>query len=242
MGFLKNLFRRKKPPIDDSVAANGQASAKPARLPDSKGKKSRKGEQERAFLQHQHKSEIGPAGRAPRADSTNAQIGYSSSSSTPTKTSRDGNTNRDKKAESAPAGSPGYAKPEHGRVLSPRNQLLGPPGVPGKGTYLANAAHLDENLDNPTTMGTSPRLSHHQLQQFNRLHSSSPPSAPPAAHKMYSMSTELPRGQVNAMDDMNRSDASSSSFNLSTDARTRNMNISDGGGCFPVHRQPTPRH
>jgi hypothetical protein len=81
----------------------------------------------------------------------------------------------------------------------------------------------DENHDHNAPNALSPRLSYQELQQFNgvqQTRSLSPSHGLPASQPttMFAMSSEIPNQQMHAMDDMDRSDASSASFNLSTDA------------------------
>ena len=113
----------------------------------------------------------------------------------------------------------------------------------------------DENFDHSnndvaaaaaisSSASTSPRLSYQQLQQFERQQRDglSPHSGPSSGsghqhqhqhQPLFTMSAELPRQQMNAMDDMNRSDASSSSFNLSTDAEDSEYEQLRRGGRLP---------
>lgn len=112
---------------------------------------------------------------------------------------------------------------------------------------------LDENDDPsnvPVAAGAganeslSPRLTTNQLQQWDR-HSNgvSPPlggMATSSSRPVYTMSSELPGQQMQAMDDMNRSDASSSSFNLSTDAEDSEYEMFKRRGGYPgVHNSST---
>lgn len=72
-----------------------------------------------------------------------------------------------------------------------------------------------ENYDHSNAV--SPRLNQQHLQQLERQQAYGNQS--PIVHQpIFQMSADLPRQQMYAMDEMNRSDASSSSFNLSTDA------------------------
>ena len=109
------------------------------------------------------------------------------------------------------------------RGVSPRNNdRFGRPGTDTMKSQVA--APYDENLDHSNAAtSASPRLSHQQLQHFERKQSDngalSPSQETPTSQQpMYTMPDEIPKQQMQAMDDMNRSDASSSSFNLSTDA------------------------
>jgi hypothetical protein len=106
--------------------------------------------------------------------------------------------------------SEGNREEEPGRIIiSPRNARLQNQRSPSH----------DENFDHSNAV--SPRLSQQHLQQFERqeAYSSAYGNQPPVVHQpIFQMSTDMPRQQMYAMDEMNRSDASSSSFNLSTDA------------------------
>jgi hypothetical protein len=109
----------------------------------------------------------------------------------------------------------------------------------------------DENLD-PTNVGTagggsdsmSPRLTTNHLQQWDRQSNGISPitgaGATSSSRPVYTMSSELPGQQAQAMDDMNRSDASSSSFNLSTDAEDSEYEMLKRRGGYPgVHNSST---
>jgi hypothetical protein len=141
-------------------------------------------------------------------------------------TSRTGggsNSSREKEAELSKNAS--FGKPqEQTRVLSPRINTRDGTSRPSSRVDEMQFPH-DENLDHSNAASSvSPRLSYQQLQQFERQQYDSNGLSP--SHLMSSsgpqptflMSAELPKQQISAMDDMNRSDASSSSFNLSTDA------------------------
>lgn len=110
---------------------------------------------------------------------------------------------------------------------------------------------IDENLDpsnGVTASGigdsVSPRLTTNQLQQWDRHSNGISPStgtgATSSSRPVYTMSSELPGQQAQAMDDMNRSDASSSSFNLSTDAEDSEYEMFKRRGGYPgVHNSST---
>jgi hypothetical protein len=89
--------------------------------------------------------------------------------------------------------------------------------------------------------GISPRLTSNHLQQWDNRHAANGGSSPPmgmgmtsgSSRPIYTMSSELPAHQMQAMDDMNRSDASSSSFNLSTDAEDSEYEAFKRRGGYP---------
>lgn len=200
--FLSKLFRRKKGPSE------GGASSKKKQ----KGKKQKGGKD--AATKDAALHDVNPASpklQSPRNhDATRPQNSFAGVS---------------KEREPQPRES-AYAKnPDRKRVLSPRNQnpTTSPVAFTDKMSFQIVPTH-DENHDhsNAASSSTSPRLSYQQLQQFERQQREAdvggPSSQPPSSQPMYTMSAELPKQQISAMDDMNRSDASSSSFNLSTDA------------------------
>jgi hypothetical protein len=76
-----------------------------------------------------------------------------------------------------------------------------------------SASASNENYINSNAASNG--LSYQQLQQLERQQNGTQPTA---HQPMFQMSAEIPRQQMLAMDDMNRSYASSSSFNVSTDA------------------------
>jgi hypothetical protein len=102
-----------------------------------------------------------------------------------------------------------------------------------------NENELDENHNrNKVTQDiTSPRLSFQQLEQFNRQQPSKSPTQ--NSRPIYHMPTDegrrpqLSLSQKDAMDDTNQSDASSSSFNLSTDAEDTEYEALKKGGVVP---------
>eukprot|EP00934_Nitzschia_sp_Nitz4_P004536 Nitzschia sp. Nitz4//scaffold15_size197535//39930//45803//NITZ4_001562-RA/size197535-processed-gene-0.9-mRNA-1//1//CDS//3329537667//4526//frame0 len=217
MGFFKKLFGRKKSTDaagNSKKAGKGKSSTPTGNAKASKAVVVTKPTQGRSLPQQPTRSDVGPAGRAPRLDASIPQ----SASYTPThNTSRDSGSSREVDTTGT---SPPYPKTE--RVLSPNSQ----------GSSKFSNRVVDENLNHSNSMASSrssSQLSHHQLQQFDKLNSRSPPNA------MYSMSSDVPRGQMAAMDDMNRSDASSTSFNLSTDAEDSEYEHLRRRGVLPGH-------
>jgi hypothetical protein len=113
----------------------------------------------------------------------------------------------------------------------------------------ANNSYLsDENLDpssspaNNSARSGSPRLTSNHLQQWERHTSgtTSPMGGTGATSRpIYTISSELPHQQMQAMDDMNRSDASSSSFNLSTDAEDSEYEQLKRRGRYPIIGGPS---
>jgi hypothetical protein len=102
---------------------------------------------------------------------------------------------------------------EPGRIV-PRNRNYN--GLsPTERARLQNrsASASDENYVNSNAASNG--LNYQQLQQLERQQNGTQPTS---RQPMFQMSAEIPRQQMLAMDDMNRSDASSSSFNVSTDA------------------------
>jgi len=100
------------------------------------------------------------------------------------------------------------------------------------------ASNSNQNQSGTAAPGSSPRLTSNQLQQWDRHvnDAASPLSGlggPASSRPMYTMSSELPNQQLQAMDDMNRSDASSSSFNLSTDAEDSEYEMLKRRGGYP---------
>jgi hypothetical protein len=210
MGFLKKLFRRKK--TSDDEGASGKKNKKPSktiqskvnepvRLPDNLGNS---------------------AVASPRDDHVGRQPSFSHTDITGrgSSSSRENNVDATKDAS--------FSKPlQQSRVLSPRNRGVDDSAVPSPDKMKRQiiTSH-DENIDHSNAAtSVSPRLSYQQLQQFDRQQRDTSGLSPTFAgnqathhQPVYAMSSEIPRQQMHAMDEMNRSDASSSSFNLSTDA------------------------
>jgi hypothetical protein len=101
---------------------------------------------------------------------------------------------------------------EPGRIV-PRNRNYNGLSPTEKARLRSRSASAsDENYDNSNAASNG--LSYQQLQQLERQQNGTQPTS---HQPMFQMSAEIPRQQMMAMDDMNRS-YSSSSFNLSTDA------------------------
>jgi hypothetical protein len=87
--------------------------------------------------------------------------------------------------------------------------------------------------------GVASQLTANHLQQWDRQVSGASSPLPAmggtlsSSRPIYTMSSELPGQQMQAMDDMNRSDASSSSFNLSTDAEDSEYEMLKRRGRYP---------
>lgn len=81
------------------------------------------------------------------------------------------------------------------------------------------------------------RLTPEQLQQWDKNNNNMMmmgAGGMSSSRPVYTMSSEFPRQQMEAMDDMNRSDASSSSFNLSTDAEDSEYETLRRRGVYPM--------
>jgi hypothetical protein len=212
MGFLSKLFRRK--------GGNSDRTKK------KKGKKGSKGKH---IIPDVNPANTSVVGTSDEDGLLRRQGSFENTSLT----GRGSSSSREKDAEAA------LANPHHEqiRILSPRNNLG--PTSPNSLSSLSKPDNQmwneeqrltivgshDENHDHnaPNASAAPPRLSYQQLQQFNNVEqtgSLSPSQGPPVSQPttMFAMSSELPNQQMRSMDDMNRSDASSSSFNLSTDA------------------------
>ncbi len=227
MGLFKKLFRRKK-----SSAVEGDVVASNAGNSEQKSKQNSDGP-DRAVTHHHSPSqqkylrngEAGPHSRAPaRVDDSSVDINRASSFTPMSAASRNSNANLERDMDAMVGRSPRQSKSEHVRVLSPRNQSGGQHSyvTSNDSKYHMTTVRHDENLNHSSSAGSSisTHLSHQQLQKFDLQNVGRIPSSGTMGpgHSMYTMSTEVPKGQLQAMDDMNRSDASSSSFNLSTDA------------------------
>jgi hypothetical protein len=210
MGFLSKLFRRK--------GGDGDRPKK------KKGKKGSKGKHIIPDVDPANTSVVGTSdedGLLRRRGSfeNNSLTGRGSSSS------------REKETDATLA----YPHHEQVRILSPRNNLG--PNSPNSMSSLSKpdkkmwndeprltiVGSHDENHDHNAPKALSPRLSYQELQQFNSVQqtsSLSPSHGLPASQptSMFVMSSEVPNQQMRAMDDMDRSESSASSFNLSTDA------------------------
>mmetsp|Transcript_14102 Transcript_14102/g.33922 ORF Transcript_14102/g.33922 Transcript_14102/m.33922 type:complete len:1073 (+) Transcript_14102:336-3554(+) len=90
----------------------------------------------------------------------------------------------------------------------------------------SNYGDYSNNISGSSYSNNS-RLTPHQLQQWDM-------GGTPSSRPMFTMSSDLPRQQMEAMDDMNRSDASSSSFNLSTDAEDSEYETLRRRGVYPI--------
>eukprot|EP00529_Nitzschia_sp_RCC80_P003122 CAMPEP_0113482194 /NCGR_PEP_ID=MMETSP0014_2-20120614/22793_1 /TAXON_ID=2857 /ORGANISM="Nitzschia sp." /LENGTH=1111 /DNA_ID=CAMNT_0000375703 /DNA_START=183 /DNA_END=3518 /DNA_ORIENTATION=- /assembly_acc=CAM_ASM_000159 len=90
----------------------------------------------------------------------------------------------------------------------------------------SNYSDYSNNISG-SSYGNNSRLTPHQLQQWDM-------GGMPSSRPMFTMSSDLPRQQMEAMDDMNRSDASSSSFNLSTDAEDSEYETLRRRGVYPI--------
>jgi hypothetical protein len=211
MGFLSKLFRRKGGEHD--------------RTKKKHGKKASKGKQHTV-------ADVDPANTTVVGTSDeDGLLRRQGSFENDSLTGRGSSSSREKNFEAA------LANPHHEqiRILSPRNNL-GPTTSPNSKSSSSKPDKIsndeprltivgshDENHDHNAPNALAPHLSHQQLQQFNSVEqagSLSPSHGPPGSQPttMFAMSSEVPNQQITAMDDMNRSDASSSSFNLSTDA------------------------
>jgi hypothetical protein len=241
-GFLSKLFRRKK----SKSSAPKEASAS------KKGKKGRKSKgKEKGLLQDVDQATVGPRVGPSPAHKDEGVIRRQGSFSNTSITGRGSNSSREKEAEIQKESlSKRYDQP---RVLSPRNRI--PDGsspsmhqhAADKMKFQVVAAH-DENNNRDhsnASSAVSPRLSYQQLQQFE-LQQRGPDvrsptyGSPSQGHQpMYAMSADLPKQQISAMDDMNRSDASSSSFNLSTDAEDSEYEQLRRRGVLPGHNTST---
>jgi hypothetical protein len=225
MGFLKNLFRRKKTSKEQPSAVSSKKNVV-IRARKAKNKVSHK---DTGLLRDVDTANVVAA--STRAD--NAIIARQGSFSNTNITSRDSNSS--KEAELLKEAY--YSKSQHSRILSPRNNLPDELSPADKMKFQV-VVPTNENFDHSNTASAvSPRLSHQQLQQFERQQSTSrspPHAAPPGRHQpMYAMSAELPKGQLNAMDDMDRSESSASSFNLSTDAEDSEYEMLRNRGVLP---------
>ncbi|KAG7345529.1 PDZ domain containing protein [Nitzschia inconspicua] len=94
-----------------------------------------------------------------------------------------------------------------------------------------------ENGSNGVAPSVASPLTTNHLQQWDRQVSGSETSLPgmggASSKPIYTMSSDLPGQQIQAMDEMNRSDASSSSFNLSTDAEDSEYEMLKRRGRYP---------
>lgn len=227
MGLFKKLFRRKK-----ASTVEGDGVAAP-HSPTTAGEKTRQKPVEPARVmpqpttppqqKHNRKSDVGPDNHAPERMQKGAAPNGSYPSNAATG-SRSMHTPRERDVDAMAGRFPGQSQSDHVRVLSPRNQggaQIQNTGSPSNKYQITPVRH-DENLNHSSSAGSSvsPHLSHQHLQQLDlqNVRRSPPPAVSGPGHSMYTMSTDIPRGQLQAMDEMNRSDASSSSFNLSTDA------------------------
>eukprot|EP00339_Tiarina_fusa_P008819 CAMPEP_0117009700 /NCGR_PEP_ID=MMETSP0472-20121206/8737_1 /TAXON_ID=693140 ORGANISM="Tiarina fusus, Strain LIS" /NCGR_SAMPLE_ID=MMETSP0472 /ASSEMBLY_ACC=CAM_ASM_000603 /LENGTH=882 /DNA_ID=CAMNT_0004712045 /DNA_START=278 /DNA_END=2926 /DNA_ORIENTATION=- len=211
MGFLKKLFRRKKTSADEGPS--GKKNKKPSKAIQAK-------------ITENGRSQ-GNLGNAAVASPREDHAGRKPSLSNTDVTGRGSSSSRENHADGTKDAS--FPKPlQQSRVLSPRNRGVDESAAlpsPDKMKRKIITSH-DENMDHSNAASAvSPRLSYQQLQQFDRQHRDTSGLSPTFAgnqatphQPVYAMSSEIPRQQMHAMDEMNRSDASSSSFNLSTDA------------------------
>lgn len=226
MGLFKKLFRRKKASVvEGDVAASNAPNAGP-KSKETPLEPGRVATQQSSPSQQKYSRnlETGPTSRAPaRVDDNIVGINQSSSYTAANGPSRYSNANLERDVDMMVGRSPRHASSEHVRVLSPRNQsgVQSSHATSNNAKYHMPTLRHDENLNQSGSAGSSlsPRLSHQQLHQFDLQNVGRIPSSGTGhGQSMYTMPTDIPKAQLQAMDEMNRSDASSSSFNLSTDA------------------------
>jgi hypothetical protein len=263
MGLFKKIFRRKK--AAEEVPSPAAAGVTTATTAATARRSPRKSNQQQNHQQQQQQQPVrGSAGVRPNTNQVVYQQPAGSGGRTPTRTdggrstsfapitnhvkTTSNNSSRERDVEALGVVSPtgaAYSKSEHVRVISPRNNQMN-----SHNQYqprYENENHLNHsNSTGNSPLGSSPRLSHQQLQQFDLQNNGpSPPNnnTAAAAVGMYTMSADVPRGQLQAMDDMNRSDCSSSSFNLSTDAEDSEYETLRRRGVIPrSSRGPKPSH
>lgn len=180
--------------------------------------------QKNQIVQNDVQASNGSGGRPSRGASNNGTKNNASASNIPP-----GN-----------GGFPGSANSEP-RVISPSNPSGGTASlnqnVISKHQLISSQQEISHKLSG--SPGSSPRLSQQQLHRFDLQNSNSGNGRNPASHgighAMYTMS-DMPAGQLEAMDGMDRSDASSSSFNLSTDAEDSEYETLRRRGVVPIAR------
>ena len=210
-GFLSKLFRRKKTSTEEGSSSNKKVKGRRGKIKD------------KSLL---HDPSIKSLATA---NSNDGLLRRNGSFANTDLTGRGSSSSR----EATDVKEAAMKLQEPARVLSPRTSAAAVPPQPAPFAKAENKtwadaelklkvkSPTDENRNNSNSPAAlSPRKSFQQLQQFDRNQTNhlSPHRAPPSATPMFTMSADLPKAQVNAMDEMNRSDASSSSFNLSTDA------------------------
>ncbi|KAL3915690.1 MAG: hypothetical protein SGILL_005527 [Bacillariaceae sp.] len=141
---------------------------------------------------------------------------------------------------------------ERSKAVSSGKSTSASPPYPNYGQQQQQQQQYEDNLARSSSgsfgnasgnaaPGISPRLTSNHLQQWDNRHAVSGGSSPPmgmgmvsgSSRPVYTMSSELADHQMQAMDDMNRSDASSSSFNLSTDAEDSEYEAFKRRGGYP---------
>ena len=223
--ILSKLFRRKKAGAVDAATSK------------DKGRKGKKGKIQKNVIQKADPAKtISPV----RSDEEGL-INRNNSLSNTSLTGRGSNGSAEKESTAAVESR----SPENQRVVSPRSQTSRSAAMTNDNMWRMEEPKLhvmpshDENLDHSNAPAPiSPRLSFQQLQQFESQQRRSPPSNQISHQPLFHMSSDIPRHQAEAMDDMNRSDASSSSFNLSTDAEDSEYEQVKRLGYVP--REPLP--
>jgi hypothetical protein len=249
MGFLSKLFRRKGGSDDKGKKKKGKKGSKSKHvIPD---------------VRHANTSSI------VATSDEEGLMRRQGSSENNSQTRRGSSSSREREKEIDAALSYPHNNSHHShnheqiRILSPRNNLgdrtTMSPNSNSNGMSLSSKpdkkmwndeteprlrVSLDENHE---SVSISPRLSYQELQQFNSVsqtsslgssHGIAASNSQPTPQ--FAMSSEIPSPQMRAMDDLDRSDCSSSSFNLSTDAEDSEYEGLRRRGVVPQPRNTAP--
>jgi PDZ domain len=259
--FRGKKKNREEDPLSPQTSATTPSNKKTGWRSSGKGKDPRSTSVNSASPEHIAKNSRN-AGRSPRLASPNEHDATIPRNGSFTNTYTESNSSRERDMEQYRGGigngmdihgiDPRDMTQEQLRIMYERSRVAARGKVPptASGNINTNALNkqYDENLAPSSSgsmgngslgvaQGVSSQLTANQLQQWDRQVSGSSSPLPgmggASSKPIYTMSSELTGQQMQAMDDMNRSDASSSSFNLSTDAEDSEYEMLKRRGGYP---------